>query len=65
VLLLGIGFCGCLTTFSSWMLDVAKLIQAGKPAWGLGLIAVSLLLGIGCAAVGLALSRLLFRSRLD
>jgi CrcB protein len=65
VLLLGIGFCGCLTTFSSWMLDVARLIQAGKPAWGLALIAISLLLGIGCAAAGLALSRSVFRSRLD
>jgi len=65
VLLLGIGFCGCLTTFSSWMLDVARLIQAGKPAWGLVLIAISLVLGIGCAAAGLVLSRSVFRSRLD
>ena len=65
VLLLGIGFCGCLTTFSSWMLDVAKLIQAGKPAWGLVLIAASLALGILCAAAGLGLSRLVFRRATD
>jgi CrcB protein len=65
VLLLGIGFCGCLTTFSSWMLDVAKLIQAGRPAWGLLLIAVSLMLGLLCVAAGLALSRSLFSSPQD
>ena len=60
VLLLGIGFCGCLTTFSSWILDVARLIQAGRPAWGLLLIVGSLTLGLLCAAAGLALSRSVF-----
>ena len=60
VLLLGIGFCGCLTTFSSWMLDVVRLIQAGRPAWGLLLISGSLGLGIVCAAAGLGLARLVF-----
>ena len=60
VLLLGIGFCGCLTTFSSWILDVARLIQAGRPAWGLLLIVGSLALGLLCAAAGLALSRSVF-----
>jgi CrcB protein len=65
VLLLGIGFCGCLTTFSSWMLDVSKLIQAGRPVWGLLLIAVSLMLGLLCVAAGLALSRSLFSSPQD
>ncbi len=61
VLLLGIGFCGCLTTFSSWMLDVTKLIQAGRPLWGLLLIVGSLVLGLFSAAGGLGLSRLVFR----
>ena len=28
-LLVGIGFCGSLTTFSSWMLDAMRLISAG------------------------------------
>jgi CrcB protein len=61
VLLLGIGFCGCLTTFSSWMLDVTKLLEAGRGASGLLLIAASLALGLICAAVGLSLSRLVFQ----
>ena len=61
VLLVGIGFCGSLTTFSSWMLDVAKLIQAGRSSWGLLLIAASLALGLLCALAGLWLSRRVFR----
>ena len=61
VLLLGIGFCGSLTTFSSWMLDVVKLMQAGRPLWGLLLIVGSLVLGLFSAAGGLGLSRLVFR----
>jgi CrcB protein len=63
VLMLGIGFCGSLTTFSSWMLDVVSLIQAGRSAWGLVLVASSLVLGLFAAFGGLGLSRLLFRRK--
>jgi CrcB protein len=63
VLLMGIGFCGCLTTFSSWMLDVMKLMRAGASAEALLLIVVSLVLGLLFAAGGLLSSRRLFRAR--
>ena len=63
VLMLGIGFCGSLTTFSSWMLDVTGLLRAGLPLAGLLLIAASLALGLLCAAGGLGCSRVIFRRR--
>lgn len=61
LLWLGIGFCGCLTTFSSWMLDVVRLLQAGQPWHAFGLVAASLALGLACAALGLTCSRRLLR----
>jgi len=56
-LLLGIGFCGSLTTFSSWMVDAVSLIAAGQPAAAIGLIGATLGLGLGGAALGLVLGR--------
>ena len=51
-LLVGIGFCGSLTTFSSWMLDAMQLISTGQIADALGLIGLTLGLGVGAAALG-------------
>jgi CrcB protein len=64
VLCLGIGFCGCLTTFSSWMLDVVQLLEAGRAWSALVLVASSLVLGLACAALGLVCSRRIFRRRM-
>ena len=38
-LLVGIGFCGSLTTFSSWMVNAKQLISTGQFAEALGLMA--------------------------
>ena len=51
-LLVGIGFCGSLTTFSSWMLDAMRLISVGKVVEAFGLIGITLGIGLGAAWFG-------------
>ena len=51
-LLLGIGFCGSVTTFSSWMLAAMQHLGAGDWAAALGLIGLTLGLGLGAAGLG-------------
>ena len=65
LLWLGIGFCGCLTTFSSWMLDVVHLIEAQQPWQGLVLVLATLSLGLAASLLGLLSSRMVFRARRD
>ncbi len=56
-LLVGIGFCGSLTTFSSWMVNSVDLIVSGQQLAAVGLIGLTLGLGLGGAALGLWIGR--------
>ena len=56
-LLLGIGFCGSFTTFSSWMLAAMTHLSAGNWSAALGLIGLTFGLGLGAAALGCSLGR--------
>lgn len=60
-LLVGIGFCGSLTTFSSWMVDCVVFIAQGDWLAALGLIGMTLGLGLGAAALGVVAGRSLVR----
>ena len=60
-LLVGIGFCGSLTTFSSWMLDAMRLISVGKVVEAFGLIGITLGLGVAASWIGFRCSRVLLR----
>jgi CrcB protein len=60
-LLVGIGFCGSLTTFSSWMVNCVSFIAQGDWLAALGLIGLTLGLGLGAAALGVFVGRNLVR----
>ena len=60
-LLIGIGFCGSLTTFSSWMVNSVSFISQGDWLAALGLIGLTLGLGLGAAALGVFVGRSLVR----
>jgi len=51
-LLFGTAAVGSYTTFSTWMLETHRLGEDGQIGPGLGNLGVSLLLGVGAAAVG-------------
>ena len=53
--LVGIGFCGALTTFSTLALEVWDAMADGRRVHATAIVALSLVLGIGAATLGWAL----------
>ncbi len=56
-LLLGVGVLGGFTTFSAFSLEIAQMIQRGAYGTAAAYVAVSLVIGIGCLFLGLAVAR--------
>jgi CrcB protein len=51
--LLGVGFCGAYTTFSTWMVGVDQLFSDGKAGTALWYLIGSLIAGLGATSLGL------------
>ncbi|MEI4271558.1 fluoride efflux transporter CrcB [Klenkia sp. LSe6-5] len=56
VALVGTGFCGTLTTFSTYGYDVVRLVEERRTGRALAYLTGSVLLGVGAAAAGYALT---------
>ncbi|SCX42954.1 CrcB protein [Klenkia marina] len=52
VALVGTGFCGTLTTFSTFAYDVVRLVEERRVGRALGYLTGSVLLGVGAATIG-------------
>lgn len=57
MLILSTGFCGGLTTFSTFSVETVQLVQRRRYAAAATSVGLNLVLGIGAAAAGYVLSR--------
>lgn len=56
-LALVVGFMGSFTTFSTFSLDTLALLENGRPWWALANAVGSVVLGLGCVALGFWVGR--------
>jgi fluoride exporter len=57
-IILGTGFCGAYTTFSTWTFESVRLLEEGSIRPALANAALSLAVGMGAAGLGLAIAAL-------
>jgi len=57
---IGAGFLGAYTTFSTWMYEAARLLQRGAYRAAVWTLAGSVVAGVAAAALGVICGRLLF-----
>jgi len=55
-IILGTGFCGAYTTFSTWTFETVRLLEEGAVREAVMNATLSLLVGVGAAGLGLALA---------